>query len=118
MKKNTKNSLKLEWLKKVVSAAPTDDCIIWPFAVNYEGYGYVKFAGRSAMLSGRAILIMSSGDDLIGMHAAHGPCNNRRCCNPSHLSWKTPKQNQRDRFRDGTDSSNTTPYWMRNGYSI
>ena len=35
-------------------------------------------------------------------HAAHGPCHNRACCNPEHLSWKTPIGNAADKVRDGT----------------
>lgn len=38
------------------------------------------------------------------MHAAHGPCHNPLCFNGAHLSWKTHGDNQRDKFRDGTDA--------------
>jgi hypothetical protein len=37
------------------------------------------------------------------MEAAHS-CNNRLCCNPKHLSWKTHSANELDKIGHGTST--------------
>lgn len=78
-------------------------CWLWSGALNSHGYGQVKHKGR-ATEAHRLSLTLATGDAPAGHEAAHGECHERRCCNPAHLSWKTPRGNQRDRVRDGTHS--------------
>jgi hypothetical protein len=51
------------------------------------------------------------------IHAAHS-CGNSSCCNPWHLSWKTPKENEADKKIHGTRAagpSDVNP-WARLTY--
>jgi len=96
----------LRWARKILDN-PQDDCIIWPFSTKTDGYGCVQFRGKSTNAS-RLMLILKTGIDPADMEAAHGPCHNRSCVNPNHLSWKSPKANTMDRMRDGTHGKKLT----------
>ena len=54
-------------------------------------------------------LIIHTAQDYDNLLAAHGPCHNRACVNPHHLSWQTHKQNMNDKIRDGTSHIDINP---------
>ena len=99
-------------------STPTDDCLVWPHGRNDHGYGRVKVDGkdgRAHMIAldlhtprpmGKVCSIKNEWVPGHKLHAAHGPCHNRLCFNPQHLSWKTRAENQADRKRDGTSNDN------------
>ena len=82
-----------------------DECIVWPqHWSSVGGYGLINNKGKM-VTAHRLALSLATGVPLDDpRHAAHGPCHNTRCVNPSHLSWKTRSENQQDRLRDGTDA--------------
>ena len=45
------------------------------------------------------------GEPPAGKTQAAHTCRMAYCCNPAHLSWKSPKENAADKHRDGTHQS-------------
>lgn len=80
-----------------------DDCLLWPFSCCTPGYGAFNFEEKK-YLAHRWMCQRIHGDPPgDGYHAAHS-CGNRRCVNPSHISWKSQRENQLDRRTHGTNN--------------
>jgi hypothetical protein len=121
-----------EFLVASVENAGTD-CLVWP----YKTYGgkYARFRRNNANLTAHVVALEMTtprpagkvcsikGDWVPGdeLDAAHGPCHNRLCYNPRHLSWKTRAENIADKKRDGTHTAgeshhaSTIPQWKVDG---
>lgn len=78
-----------------------DECLEWPKSLDEDGYGEFKFrlGGRSGKYykfrAHRVAFYYFNGrmpDNLV-LHK----CNNRKCCNPNHLSDGTHAENMHDR---------------------
>ena len=100
-----------QWLDAAV-ASETDECLVFPFSVNWYGYGQAQIRGRTWRAHRYVLVRASGGVDPAGMQAAHS-CGNRLCCNPKHLRWATAAENASDRKRHGTEARGG-----RNGKSI
>jgi len=78
-----------------------DDCVNWPYS-QADGYGKLKYKGKTFTAS-RLLLQLIYGEDAVkGMDSAHS-CHNRLCCNPNHLRIATRKSNMMDKLADGTN---------------
>jgi HNH endonuclease len=89
------------WLQRTMRCR-TDDCLVWPYA-SLNGYGKVWHPAQRRVVSVHVVACeFVNGSRPEDMEAAHGPCHNRLCFNPRHLSWKTRRDNKLDRHRDGT----------------
>lgn len=93
----------LEFFENVVLTYEGDECLIWPYYRNYKGYGTVRYKNRQGNVH-RFACIEANGPPPSPLHEAAHSCGNGRlgCCNPNHLSWKTPVENNADKIIHGT----------------
>lgn len=82
-----------------------EECLIWPFARNDQGYPQVSVNGVRGYAH-REICKRRHGPPPTPEHEAAHSCGkgHEGCINPEHLSWKTHAENQADRARHGTDN--------------
>ena len=78
-------------------------CVLWPFAVNPNGYGRVTVRGKSR--PAHQLVLESAGFPKPFPRAeVRHLCGVRLCTNVAHLRWGTRSENQRDRFRAHGDT--------------
>lgn len=100
----SKIGVPLRWLEEN-KYCNSDECLIWLFSLFPDGYGQVRYKGRSQNAS-RVMCIFSHGKPIYqGLEAAHS-CGKGHlgCVNPKHLRWDTPKGNCLDKLEHGTDT--------------
>lgn len=92
-----------EYFEKTVIPYSGDDCLIWPFAKNSAGYGKLGVDGKFPHVHRLACEIVH-GEPPTAIHEAAHLCGNGHlgCCNPRHVRWATPSENQADRISHGT----------------
>lgn len=100
--RGTKGTGPLDWLEGAARAR-TDDCVLWPFAISERGYGKVRSNGQTRRAHRMVCKIAHGAPPMSDAQAAH-KCGNRLCCNPQHLYWATPSENQMDRADHGTSN--------------
>lgn len=72
------------------------ECMVWAGNwVSHNGYGRMTFK-RKKLLTHRAVYMARKGEIPDGRQVMHS-CDNRRCCNPTHLSLGTGQDNTNDR---------------------
>ena len=84
-----------------VDIKSAEDCWNWKASLFPNGYGQTSL-GPSGNGQGahRVAVEYTSGPIPEGMHILH-KCDNKRCCNPSHLKIGTHQENMDDRERSG-----------------
>lgn len=107
---NKGKSKVLDWLRERVNYA-SDECLVWPFSRNWNGYGHLKFEEK-IQKAHRVMCILAHGRPPTPKHVAAHSCHNGHggCVHPGHLSWTTPSENLLQRREAGT---NTKKRWSR-----
>ena len=103
VQKNPTNGEALRFYREVVLLFHGDECLIWPYARDQHGYARLAGTGDTQYVS-RLACEELNGPPPTSKHEAAHSCGkgNLGCVNPGHLSWKTHKANQHDRFAHGT----------------
>lgn len=94
-----------QFLREAVLPYKDDDCLIWPFARRSNGYA-TMWDGATMGNVCRIVCEHVHGPAPTPKHEAAHSCGkgHEGCCNPRHLSWKTPSENQMDRVGHGTSN--------------
>ena len=80
----------------------TDGCLLWPYALDHDGYGVVWDPSVSRIRRAAVMVCkVRNGPQPQGTQCAHS-CGLPRCVNPKHLRWATYSENANDRWRHGT----------------
>lgn len=95
------NGALFEFIEKVAIPFTGADCLDWPFGKMPNGYGSVKAEGKTQMPH-VIICTAAHGPRPDAEHEAAHSCGNRACVNPSHLRWKTSRENALERHGHGT----------------
>lgn len=98
----TERGAPMKFLMDVALTYDGDECIKWPFS-GVRGYGQILYDGRMQMVS-RIVCAEVNGPPPSPIHEAAHSCGKGHdgCITPGHLSWKTPKENQADKYLHGT----------------
>lgn len=104
MTKRVANGTLKAWLAQHANYAG-DECLLWPFGRNTQGYGIVAHDGRFQLASRVMCEMVHGVPEAHEMQAAHScGLGHTSCVNPRHLRWATPSENSRDRVVHGTDA--------------
>ena len=93
----------LKYLQNVVLPYRGDDCLMWPYARNSNGYGNISIERSWHRVSRLACEEEHGPPPTIKHEAAHS-CGNGHlgCVTRKHLSWKTSLENKADALAHGT----------------
>lgn len=84
-----------------VACSDTDECVLWPYAIDQDGYGLCKRNRRTNRVH-RVVCEIVHGEPPSSEHQAAHSCGTRACANPKHIRWATPKENTHDKFGHGS----------------
>jgi hypothetical protein len=79
-----------------VCAMQTDECVLWPYGMNSQGYGVSR--GKKVH---RTICEIVHGAPPLDKRLACHSCGVKRCVNHRHIYWGSPQQNRDDGRRMG-----------------
>lgn len=75
-------------------------CWEWLSSRDQDGYGLVGHRGKYLKVH-RIMLAAHKGGPIDPTMNARHRCDNPSCCNPDHLDWGTPLDNQIDSIKRG-----------------
>lgn len=80
-----------------------DDCLIWPYGKDQNGYGKIH-VGDTIRFVHRLACEAINGPPPSKDHQAAHSCGNGRggCVNPNHTRWATQVENEKDKLIHGT----------------
>lgn len=93
------------YFSDVVMAYEGDECQMWPYARNKEGYGIVTRGDKPGMcLVSRRVCAKVHGPPPTPDHEAAHSCGHGKdgCYTKRHLAWKTHAENEADKLAHGT----------------
>lgn len=97
---------KFDFVKDAV-AFGSQDCILWPYSTNKDGYGWLSRLGEK--YAHRVAFRLANGDIAKGLHVLHS-CDTPGCVNPKHLSVGSHKENMLDKAAKGRAPRDTTKH--------
>lgn len=92
------------WIREHLEYSEDEFCLIWPFVWevdHYPKYGKSVGGERERYVVSRLMCEYRHGPPPSPAHHAAHSCDRgtQGCVNPMHVSWKTPSENQLDRFK-------------------
>lgn len=103
-----------EYFNSKVLAYGGEDCLIWPFSRNANGYGQINIGGRPTTVS-RLVCERTNGSPPTDKHQAAHTCGNGHlgCVSPSHMVWKTHAENQADKIEHNSQPKGSMHHWAK-----
>lgn len=88
------------WLALHLDHQDREFCLMWPFHRAQNGYAQT---GTDRVAPHRVMCEYRNGPPPSDCHQAAHSCarGHLGCVNPWHLDWKTPSENECDKYRDG-----------------
>lgn len=96
---------RLHWLKINALKWDSDDCLMWPFLVDRDGYGRLNDEDGVETRSHRAAFFLKYGrwPNPCALHS----CDTPGCCNLRHISQGTHQRNQHEKAERGRSLKGT-----------
>jgi hypothetical protein len=93
-----RESKSTRWVRANFDFPHEDNCLIWPFS--RAGGGYVRIGKGNKIAVHRLMCEYKRGPAPSSQHQAAHSCGKGTsgCVNPNHLDWRTPSQNQFERY--------------------
>jgi len=79
-----------------------DECIIWPFSLSQNGYGWLRKRKLDTLMAHVYICTKAHGPKPDENYKVRHLCGVASCVNPKHLMWGTTAENENDKWEHGT----------------
>ena len=97
------------------NVAAVNGCLEWQAYVEPNGYGSLTWKGKKQKAH-RVALMLIVGPLTKGLLVLHS-CDNRKCCNPIHISEGTHRQNMDDMLAKGRQKNSRQTHCV-NGHPL